>query len=95
MLGRLPRFWLVALLGHELQLPTWLLVVLFFVLIGLVVLTTRPTSNSEAIAPVTSEIAAQPDPDAPTDTAEHEPAPLPTTADGFCDPLPHGKPTVG
>ncbi len=89
MIGRLPRFYLVALLGHKMQLPTWLLVVIFFALIALVMLTTRGTTNAEAIAPVTGEFPIQPDPGANGDPppAESE------IADELAE-IPHTKPTA-
>ena len=46
MLGRLPRFYAVAWLGHTFPVPTWALVLLFVVLIGSLYLGGRTTGNA-------------------------------------------------
>ncbi len=46
MLGRLPRFFAIAWLGHTFPLPTWALVLLFFLLIGALYWGSRTTGNA-------------------------------------------------
>ncbi len=45
MVGRFPRFLAVAWFGHTFPLPTWFLILLFFVLIGALYLASRKTGN--------------------------------------------------
>jgi membrane protein YqaA with SNARE-associated domain len=57
--GRLPRFALLAWLGHELQVPTWVLIAMFVVLLGLFWLSGRsrePEPDDDA------DEATEPDP---------------------------------
>jgi membrane protein YqaA with SNARE-associated domain len=45
MVGRYPRYWLVAWIGHVFQIPGWVLFALFIVMTGLLVLGSRVSDD--------------------------------------------------
>ncbi len=46
MVGRLPRFFVVAWLGHTFPLPSWIYLVMFVMLIGSLVMASKTTGNA-------------------------------------------------
>ena len=41
IVGRLPRFYFYAVVGHAIDVPVWLLVLTFFVMIGITLVGSR------------------------------------------------------
>lgn len=53
--GRLPRFYALALIGHFFEIPTWVLIALFVALFALFFLTGRSSRDPSSQAPVSQE----------------------------------------